>query len=981
MTTDLNYVPSSVILQRAPPPHLELVKYYFRPQVEELEQRFHNVEALGAATLGEWRKGLETSGRERNADATRFEQWELNGGFSRISIPPGHNDTAMRTNPGTLSNHDHRLAKMDRMQQIRLRSAAGTPSSGYVAFDSSIAGSISGESQYTAGKLSTKSRPDPSGNIEVSPLQDPQCQTAFRPPRQRTERSLKEARAAREERRKEIERRCLALSPPIMPTTLTYMDAFQAAILISLPLDDKGWDVLRPRLLTQRADAAQREMRAALSGPSVEQAKRRQVEEEQRVAQENTTHMWLGLKVPSREKLRKFADEFVHLTWSDGRAVTKSTASKFAAEVLCHIRQRFDEAIAQEDHMLSLKGTAFPQDPESLACRKLNLLDMKWAFTEFVQPHTQRFGKDLFLCHVCDTNQKLFAFEAIIQHFASKHTNAFSHGNSIVFWEADWPIEPPFDPHPNLLWALGTTSSAPKGQTLQLSQSAFSHGLPSSGEKKLGHVNPVGRNFPPYTVPNSYQTLSGYNSAYTSGNVDHFTTGFGNGTGAEAFTRSSIARSEASGVAMEDEHDPQYHTGRVPHGASTGTRYHRDSFKSGALGQRTGPLPPASEGVRWERTQDLRGSRDMEPWKEQPLSQSSMVYSYDDSSSRFSYGGPYARLHGLRSETGRESRATSHVSVHREKGSEAGASAHQRETSRLAADQNAAESAVDEFLGGLDPMVSGNISSTASARVGTLRPPGYQMRSSTALSDGVGGSPLQHQSWDTFSSVSASHLPHVVPPAHRTSLPIREMEAPAGLLDTAATQQHYSHSLPSVHSYEVSRGPGSGAGVRYMEQSPERPNRLQYGHEREEIRDRGAAYAEPLYQHRYVYDRDGRKYEEIREMAMERYPVQHDSFASGFHEPYAPAGMHYFDDGGYSVHQAVGRQELGSAMPRVYQVSDIGYRPEEVRRPAFDDRCRGEEQLVPEQRTRTLIFDDRDVIYQPIEPPMARSLGRSRPED
>jgi hypothetical protein len=119
---------------------------------------------------------------------------------------------------------------------------------------------------------------------------------------------------------------------------------------------------------------------------------------------------------------------------------------------LCHVRQRFDEVISQEDTMLELKGMAFPQDPESQACRKLRLEDMKWAFEEIVKPHTERFGKDLFLCRVCDANQKLFSFEAVIQHFAAKHTSELSHGNAVVYWKADWPLEPPFDPSPNIPW-------------------------------------------------------------------------------------------------------------------------------------------------------------------------------------------------------------------------------------------------------------------------------------------------------------------------------------------------------------------------------------------------------------------------------------------------------------------------------------------------------------------------------------------------
>ncbi|KIW65536.1 hypothetical protein PV04_07790 [Phialophora macrospora] len=968
LTPEMNYIPSSVLLHRAPPPHIELIKYYFRPQVEELERRFHSVEALGTATLGEWKKGLETSGQERNADATRFEQWELHNGFTRISVPQGQSSIAMPANFGDYANQEYPMPKIDRMQQIGLRSAAGTPSSGYAALESSIADSTSGESHYTAGKLSTKALPGPSATTGPFPRQDPLGQSTLQPPRQRTERSQKEAKEARIERRKEIERRCLALSPPIMPSTLTYMDAFQAAILISLPLDDKGWDVLKPRLLAQRADAEQREIRAALSDPSVQQAKRQQVEEEQRVAQENTTHMWHGLKISSREKIRKFADEFIHLTWSDGRAVTKATASKFAAEVLCHIRQHFDEAIAQEDHMLSRKGIAFPQDPESLACRKLKLHDMKWAFTEFVQPHTQRFGKELFLCHVCDTNQKLFAFEAIIQHFASKHTNALSHGNSIVSWDADWPIEPPFDPHPNLLWALGTTSSAPKGQSLQQSHSHLSRGMPISAQKEPRSLNAIAQNGPPYTVSNRYETPSGYNP----GNMNsHYPTGFGSAAGAGTFTRSSIARSEASRITMEDEHDPQHPSARAPH---TGVRYHRDSFTGGRLGQRTVPhhLPI-----------DLHVSRDWEPWREeQPLSHSSMVYSYEDGSSRFSYGGSLARVHGVRSETGRESRATSHISVHKEKDSEPGASLSQPQTSKLGIDQTLNESAVQGFLESFDPMVGGNSSSNAKTGVGTVHPHEHQLPVSMPLSQRVGGSPLLHQNWDTFSSVSSSHLPPFPPPAQEASLPIRELEQHTEPLDNAATQQHYSISPASTRRYEVSRGSASGG--RYVEQSPELPHRLRYGSESEDPRDVASANAEPLYQHRYVYDRDGRKYEEIREMPVERYPIQHDRFSNGFREPYTQAGRHYVDDRGYFVHGAVGREDLGRPMPRTYQANNIDHLPQQTTRPSFDDRYRGEEQLVPELQTRTLIFDDRDVIYQPIEPPMratARSLGRSRPDD
>lgn len=295
----------------------------------------------------------------------------------------------------------------------------------------------------------------PQSGKQGVPEQQPPTSAPFRRrPQQRAERNVQEVEQAKIARRREIEQRCQDLQPPIMASTLPFMDAFKAAIQIALPLNERAWEVLKPRLLAQRADAERKELlhSASLRGSTTQPEAREQFEEEQRVAQENETNMWQELKVPSRERIQRYAQEFIHQTWSDGRGVTKATASKFAAEVLCYVRQRFDEEIAREDNMLALKRTAFPQDPESLACRKLKLRDMKWAFEELVKPHTERFGKDLFLCRVCDTNQKLFSLEAIIQHYAAKHTNGLSYGNTIVYWEADWPIEPPFDPSPNIPW-------------------------------------------------------------------------------------------------------------------------------------------------------------------------------------------------------------------------------------------------------------------------------------------------------------------------------------------------------------------------------------------------------------------------------------------------------------------------------------------------------------------------------------------------
>ncbi|KIX01805.1 uncharacterized protein Z518_09532 [Rhinocladiella mackenziei CBS 650.93] len=460
-TSDLNYIPFVVLQQAEPPPRLTLVKYYFKPQLEELQSRLNGAQALGIPAAEEWYKGLESTGQQQNADAARFDQWELQGGLSRISVTSQGHPTNIISSPEVGFGRGYRAHPVESSYQAQQASTPPATSSGYYSPrpPNPIKKSHGLPENQQASMALQSFPPVPgqqiSGTTGSVHKQDPSSPISMRPPsRQRMERSQQDAEQIKAQRRREIERRCQALEPPIMPSTLTYMESFQAAIKISQPLNDKAWEILKPRLLMQRLEAEHKEKihNASLGNPAIQLEKLRQLQEEQRVAEQNVHHMWLELKVPSRDKLQKYAREFIHQTWSDGHGVTKFTASKFAAEVLCHVRQRFDEAITQEDAMLKLKGTAFPQDPESLACRKLRLDDMKWAFEEFVKPHTERFGKELFLCRVCDANQKLFSFEAVIQHYAAKHTSALSHGNAVVYWKSDWPSEPPFDPSPNIPW-------------------------------------------------------------------------------------------------------------------------------------------------------------------------------------------------------------------------------------------------------------------------------------------------------------------------------------------------------------------------------------------------------------------------------------------------------------------------------------------------------------------------------------------------
>jgi len=482
----MDYVPSVVLQQMDPPPQLKLTKYYYKPQLDEMQSRMEDVQGLGPAATEEWFKGLEEKGKLLNDDAARLEHWELQGGLAKIphlKAASSNNAFASHRAPVT-TRPDHANPPGITSALTQLSATTGSsvlppftvePRGKQVAFKVVSAGSyhmpvltnIIGIMHPSGPPVETVIPGLPftsdlklEGARALSQLDQPSTVKTTRPPNlNKPGRTPEEAERIKLERRKEIERRCQDLVPPITPPTLEFMDAFQAALQISLPMNDHQWEILKPRLLAQRIEALRKqETKERLSrDPAMQLEERQLFEQEQRVAQENIDHMWSALKIPCREKIGQYARKFIQTTWSDGNGVTKGTCSTFAAEVLCHVRQQFEATISQEDRMLELKGTAFPQDSDSLSLRKLTLEDMKWTFEEFVKPHTEKFGKDLFLCRVCDNNQKLFSFEAVIQHYAAKHTHTFSRGNAVVSWKAEWPLEPPFDPSPNIPWARDGT--------------------------------------------------------------------------------------------------------------------------------------------------------------------------------------------------------------------------------------------------------------------------------------------------------------------------------------------------------------------------------------------------------------------------------------------------------------------------------------------------------------------------------------------
>ena len=269
----------------------------------------------------------------------------------------------------------------------------------------------------------------------------------------RPERNIKDVNEAKAARRAEIERRCAALDPPLLPSVLRHMESFQAAMQISQPMTDQAWEILRPRLLSQLPYAERREKEQVQQTEILaeEYRQRRQQEAQLKETKENFDREWENYQAPVRHRIGVLAAETIESRWAGGIAVTKESSPKFAADVLLDVRQRFYAAMVKEDEAAVAAGEPVKTDPPNgPPTRKLILENMKWLFDTKIKPLTDHFQRELFLCNGCDGNFKFYGFEGVIQHYAAKHTTTLSMGNIVVHWRSEWPEHPPFHPNPSV---------------------------------------------------------------------------------------------------------------------------------------------------------------------------------------------------------------------------------------------------------------------------------------------------------------------------------------------------------------------------------------------------------------------------------------------------------------------------------------------------------------------------------------------------
>ena len=265
-------------------------------------------------------------------------------------------------------------------------------------------------------------------------------------------RTKDEAERLKLARRTEIERRCGELNPPILPSVLAHMPSFQASLHIIKPLDDTAWDMLKPRLLAQRADAEQREKERLASTQVFQQhqAARHSLDGHSQRSEESIEREWEETQTIVRNRIAAYSDEVIRDGWASGSRVTKELCTRFAAEVLIYVRKRFYAEIAKDDAAARAAGVPPLLDPPNGPfTRKLTLENMRWVYETKIKPHTDQYRKEIFLCNSCDTFQ-WFTFEGVCEHYTSHHTYSLNSGSTMVNWRAEWPEEPFFNPEPHL---------------------------------------------------------------------------------------------------------------------------------------------------------------------------------------------------------------------------------------------------------------------------------------------------------------------------------------------------------------------------------------------------------------------------------------------------------------------------------------------------------------------------------------------------
>lgn len=472
LTQSLQYVPQ--YRWRDSVTHdLDLQKYYYAPEITLLQQEAASVQALGAAAAEEWLKGLQSRGQFTQSFATRCEAWELNGGlqesrkllFQHTEILQRFPSSTALFSPPVVSGDLHMLAPLTGFSNILpMLPLSYGPAPGM---------------QAPPGLP-----PRPSDTASIG---SQASGTTFK-----TAPSSSELARIRAYKKNQLVERCRAINPPIHREMLERLDAYHSALQIPMMLNDNSWDTLKPILLTQRKQLElQDEARNSVTtAPTPGQFTAPPRSDEYVLAHADD---------PMKDKLCEIAKEYIKQRFGHGGWVTYPTAPQFAAEVLIHTRQMY---VQERQRSKGLRS----HDPNAPEEEMLRFEHMKWVFDQTIRPQTEQIRKDLFLCARCPPAgaPKYFAFESIVQHFASKHDPAFTCLPPKAFWKCEWTEIPPFNAHPERV-------HTPEPSTMH-TPTLSHHRLPAiSPSSILQTIVPPGRR-----TPDTMSLLSGNTNPFSA---------------------------------------------------------------------------------------------------------------------------------------------------------------------------------------------------------------------------------------------------------------------------------------------------------------------------------------------------------------------------------------------------------------------------------------------------------------------------------
>ncbi|CAG1990015.1 unnamed protein product [Fusarium graminearum] len=417
--TDMHVIPPRAMQMGTLPPDTQVTKLFWAEHVEQVKAEFTSVKALGPAAAEEWVKGLEIRGKQILVDASRWEKWAGAGGIAHL-----------------------------RIRNVAAKAGVSAPAASFPSIP------LPNNPLSNVTQKTDKQQPQTSNKVEQHgsslPL-EASAQLPHAPTQQK--RTKEEAAQLKAQRRADIERRAMLLNPPLTADVLVHIPSFQAALQLITPLDDGAWELLKPRLLTQRGEAEQRAKQTSTNTQVLREGPRKKEIEKKpaREPREVTDDEWDETQGPVRARIAEYADEVIE-SWNNGTNIKKKTCPQFAADVLLSVRKRFYAEVAKDRAVLVAAGKRpIVEPPEGPWTQRLTLENMKWVFDVKIKPRTEPLRKELFLCNGCPggvSMLKFFGFEGVLQHYAAKHTTALSLGNVVVHWRAEWPEVPPFCPDP-----------------------------------------------------------------------------------------------------------------------------------------------------------------------------------------------------------------------------------------------------------------------------------------------------------------------------------------------------------------------------------------------------------------------------------------------------------------------------------------------------------------------------------------------------